>query len=123
MPLRILVVDDFAPFRRYVRSVLKPHAEFKIVGEAADGLDAIQKAAELQPDFVLLDISLPRLNGLEAAKQIRILVPSAKILIASQESCFDVIEAALRLGVDGYLHKLRAGRELLPAIEALRRGE
>jgi DNA-binding NarL/FixJ family response regulator len=121
MPLRILVVDDFDPFRRYLRSALKQDIEFKIIGEAADGLEAVQQAVALQPDLVLLDMGLPKLSGLEATRQIRALVPSAKILIISQESSFDVIEAALRLGVLGYVHKLHAGRELLPALEAVSR--
>ena len=121
MPLRILVVDDFDPFRRYLRSALKQEIGFKIIGEASDGLDAVQKAIELQPDLILLDMGLPKLSGLEAAKRIRALAPSAKILIISQESSFDVIEAALRLGVRGYVHKLHAGRELLPALEAVSR--
>jgi len=121
MPLRILVVDDFEPFRRHVRSMLAPRTDFQIIGEASDGMDAVQKAAELQPDLILLDISLPRLNGLEAARRIRILAPSAKILVISQESSFDVIATALRSGALGYVHKLHAVRDLLPPLDAVGR--
>src|SRR5207249_8022588 len=77
---RILLVDDFEPFRRFVRMALRARPEFRIVGEAVDGLEAIQKAKELQPDLVLLDIGLPKLNGMAAAEQIRILAPDAKLL-------------------------------------------
>lgn len=121
MLLRILVVDDFEPFRRYLSSALKPEAQFEIVGEARDGMEAIHLAAELQPDLVLLDVGLPKLNGLEAARQIRKAYPPAKILFISQEFSFDVVEAALRAGALGYIHKLRVGKELLPAIDAVSR--
>lgn len=122
MPLRILVVDDFEPFRRYLSSALKPEAQFEIIGEARDGMEAIHQAAALQPDLILLDVGLPKLNGLEAARQIRKAVPAAKILFVSQEFSFDVVEAALRSGALGYVHKLRVGRELLPAIDDVSRG-
>lgn len=121
MPLRILVVDDFEQFRRYLSSALKPDAQFEIIGEARDGMEAIHLAAELQPDLILLDVGLPKLNGLEAARQIRKAVPTAKILFISQEFSFDVVEAALRAGALGYIHKLRVGRELLPGIDAVSR--
>ena len=121
MPLRILVVDDFEPFRRYLSSALKPDAQFEIIGEASDGLEAVHQAAALHPDLILLDIGLPKLNGLEAARQIRKVAPAAKILFISQEFSFDVVEAALRAGALGYIHKLRVGRELLPGIDAVSR--
>ena len=121
MPLRILVVDDFEQFRRYLSSALKPEVQFEIIGEAKDGMEAIHLAAELQPDLILLDVGLPKLNGLEAARQIRKTAPAAKILFISQEFSFDVVEAALRAGALGYIHKLRVGRELLPGIDAVSR--
>ena len=94
----------------------------KIVGQASDGLEAVQKAAELNPDLILLDVGLPKLNGLLAAKQIRKVAPSAKILFVSQEFSFDVVEAALRSGALGYIHKLHVSSELLCGIEAINQG-
>ena len=120
MPLsRILSVDDHEPFRRLTSSLLEKRPEFQIIGQASDGLEAIQKAEELQPDLILLDIGLPKLNGMEAAKRIRILAPRTKILIVSQVSDSDVVGEALQLGAMGYVFKSNAGSELLPAIEAV----
>ena len=118
-PYRILVVDDFAGFRRFVNSALRRRTRFQIV-EASDGLAAVQKAEELKPDLILLDIGLPSLNGLEVARRIREFDPSARILFLSQECSADVILEALGLG--GYVHKSSAQRDLLPAIEAVLKG-
>ena len=119
--VRILIVDDHEPFRRYFRSTLEQLAGVQVIGQASDGLEAIQKAQELQPDLILLDVGLPKVNGLEAAKQMRKLSPLAKILLISQEFSFDMVEAALRLGASGYVHKLRVQSDLLPAIESVLR--
>jgi DNA-binding NarL/FixJ family response regulator len=121
MPLRILIVDDFEKFRRYLCSVLEQDCRFEIVGQACDGMEAVQKAAELKPDLVLLDIGLPKLNGVQAARQMRKVAPLAKILFISQEFSFDVVKAALRSGAGalGYIQKLNVARELLPGIEAV----
>jgi CheY-like chemotaxis protein len=102
---------------------LEKRPEFQIIGEASDGLEAIQKAEELQPDLILLDIGLPKLNGIEAAKRIRIVAPHTKILIVSQESDSDVVGEALQLGAMGYVLRSNAGSELLPAIEAVLGGK
>ena len=102
----ILVVDDFEGFRRFVCSVLQPRAEFQ-AAEASNGLEAVKKAEELQPDLILLDIGLPDLNGLEVAKRVLKVAPAAKILFLSQESSPDVVRKALRLGALGYVHKPR----------------
>jgi DNA-binding NarL/FixJ family response regulator len=99
--------------------MLKRRPELRLVGEVADGLEAVQKASELKPDLILLDISLPKLNGIEAAKQIRQVVPGAKILFLTLNSDPDVVAAALDTGAKGYLLKGDAGSELLPAIEAV----
>lgn len=107
----ILVVDDFEPFRRFVCSILQQRAEFRII-EASDGLEAIQKAEELQPDLILFDVGLPKLNGIEAARRVRQLTSGAKILFLSQESSRDVVQEALSLGARGYVRKLRAQSEL-----------
>jgi DNA-binding NarL/FixJ family response regulator len=89
----------------------------QVIGEASDGLEAVQKAEELKPDLILLDIGLPTLNGIEAARQIRKLAPESKILFVSQESSADLVQEALSLGAWGYVAKTRAGSELLVAVE------
>jgi DNA-binding NarL/FixJ family response regulator len=119
MPLlRILVVEDHAPFRRFVCSTLQQRADFQTI-EAADGLEAVQKAGERQPDLILLDINLPKLNGFGAAKRIRRLAPHARLLFLSQESSADIVREAFRLGAYAYIPKLRAATDLLPAIDAV----
>jgi DNA-binding NarL/FixJ family response regulator len=121
--VRILVVDDFEPWRRFVLSTLRRRPELKVVFETSDGLEAVQKAEELRPDLILLDIGLPRLNGIEAARRIRKVAPDSKILFVSQESSADVAQEALRLGAWGYVIKAHAGSELLPAIDAVIHGQ
>lgn len=121
--IRVLVVDDFEPFRSFVCSELKKKAELEVICEVADGLAAVQKAEELKPDLILLDISLPSLNGIEAGRQIRQLTPNARILFLSQESSEDVVQEALSLGARGYVIKTQAGSELLPAVEAVLQGK
>ena len=118
----VLVVEDFDPFRRFVCSTLGKRPELQIVGEASDGLEAVHKAEELQPDLILLDIGLPSLNGIEAAQRIRELSPRSEILFVSQESSVDVVQKALSLGAAGYIAKVDAGSELLAAVEAVRQG-
>lgn len=117
--VRILVVDDYEPWRRFVTSVLHGLPEAQIVGEASDGLAAIQKAEELQPDLILLDIGLPTLNGIEAGRRIRQLSPQSKILFMSEYSSPDIVKAALRIGAHGYLAKVDSGNELLPAVATI----
>ena len=94
----------------------------KIVGEAADGVEAIRRAEELKPDLILLDIGLPSLNGIEAARQIRKLAPESKILFVSQESSSEVVHEAFSLGAAGYITKAMASSELLAAVEAVLEG-
>ena len=122
MPVRILVVEDFRAFRSFLCSMFSKTPELQVICEVSDGLEAVRKAEELQPDLILLDIGLPGLNGIEAARQIRKLVPQCKILFVSQESSADVIEEALSLGAMGYVIKAHAGSELLVAMEAVREG-
>jgi DNA-binding NarL/FixJ family response regulator len=120
--VRILVVDDYEPLRRFVCSTLANISEFQVIGEASDGLEAVRKAEELQPDLIVLDIGLPILNGLDAARRIREASPESKILFLSQESSADVVHEALSLGALGYVLKIHAGTELLDAVEAARHG-
>jgi len=121
-PVRVLVVDDYEPFCRLVRSILQ-RADFQIVEQASDGLEAVRKAEDLQPDLILLDIGLPKVSGIEAAKQMRELTPHSRILFLSQESDSEIVQEALNLGALGYVHKPRAQSELLPAINAVLRGK
>lgn len=118
--MRILVVEDFAPFRLFIAETLATTRDLHIICEVADGLEAVQKAAELRPDLILLDIGLPSLNGIEAARQIRKLVPESKIIFLTQESSADVVREALKLGAWGYVVKANAASDLLPALEAVR---
>jgi DNA-binding NarL/FixJ family response regulator len=120
--LRVLVVDDFEPFRRFVCSTLGQRPDLKVVGEASDGLEAVQKAEELQPDLVVLDIGIPTLNGIEATRRIRKISANSKILILTQESSADVAQEILSLGALGYVVKSHAGSELLAAVEAVCQG-
>jgi DNA-binding NarL/FixJ family response regulator len=120
--LRVLVVDDYKPFRRFIGSTLAKRPELQVVGEASDGLEAVQKAEELQPDLIVLDIGLPTLNGIEAARRIRKLCPECKILFMTQESSADVAQEAFSLGAMGYVVKAHAGSELLTALEEVCQG-
>jgi two-component system response regulator NreC len=103
--------------------LLQARSELQIICEASDGPEAVQKAKELKPDLILLDISLPTLNGIEAARQIRELSPSSTIIFLSQDNSLDVVQAALRTGAWGYVHKTNVGRELLPAIDEVLTGK
>jgi DNA-binding NarL/FixJ family response regulator len=122
-PVRTLVVDDNEPWRRHICFTLKEMPELHIVGEASNGLEAVRMAEELKPDLILLDIGLPNLNGIEAERRICQLVPGAKILFLSQNSEAEVVGAALNNGAQGYVLKVDAGTELLPAIKAVLRGQ
>jgi DNA-binding NarL/FixJ family response regulator len=121
--IRVLVVDDYEPFRRFICSTLAKRPELQIVWEAADGLEAVRKSEELQPDLIVLDIGLPTLNGIEAARRIRKLAPDSKLLFLSQESSADVVQEALSLGALGYVVKAHAGNELSAAVGAVLAGQ
>ena len=117
--VRVLVVDDYEPFRRFVCSILSKNPGLWIVGQASDGSESVHKAEELQPDLILLDLGLPSLNGIEAARRIRKTSPECKILFVSQESSTDVVSEALSVGACGYVLKARVESDLLAAIEAV----
>jgi len=123
LTVRVLVVEDFAPFRRFICSTLTRMGDIRVVGEVSDGLEAIQRALELKPDLILLDIGLPTLNGIEVARQIRELLPESRIIFLSQESSPDVVQEAIGLGARGYVAKIRAGGELRAAIESVISGQ
>ena len=119
MSMRVLVVEDFAPFRQFVTSTLRKAPDFQVIGEVSDGLEAVRKAEELKPDLILLDIGLPTLNGIDAARQIRKLSPGSAIVFLSQESSTDVMQEALSSGASAYVVKARAAAELLPVLNAV----
>ena len=116
--VHILLADDFAPWRSELRSFLRSKTEWKIVFEACNGLEAVQKTVELHPDVVLLDISMPGLNGIEAAHRIRQFSPDCKIIILTQHRDEDVMSAALEAGALAYVLKTEMTSELIPAIQA-----
>ena len=109
--------------RAGLRSLLERYPQVQVIGEASDGLEGVKKHRELKPDVILLDIGLPRLNGIEASTRIAKTASRTKILFVSGDNDADVARAALSNGAYGYALKLDAGRELLPAINALLRGE
>jgi DNA-binding NarL/FixJ family response regulator len=121
--IRILITDDYTDWRRQVRLLLQARPEWQVISEASDGLEAVGKAQELKPEIILLDIGLPKLNGIEAARQMRQVSPSSKIIFLSQNNDLDIVRAALGTGALGYVRKIDAGRELLSAVDAVLRGE
>lgn len=122
MMKRVLVVDDHQSWRRGIRSVLDAATGWQVVGEAADGWEALRNAAALVPDLILLDVELPGLNGIEAARRILTVAPGSKILFASAHRSWDIAEAAFAAGARGYILKSFAGPELLPAMDAIAAG-
>jgi DNA-binding NarL/FixJ family response regulator len=120
---RMLLVDDNEPFRRSLFLMLQEISGLCITGEAADGFEAVQKAESIKPDIVLLDIGLPKVNGLNVAELIRKCSPESKIVCLTNETDPDVVKAALDTGAVGYVHKLQAGTELKTAVEAALRGQ
>jgi DNA-binding NarL/FixJ family response regulator len=117
--LRVLIVDDYEPFRQFIATKLQTNPQLQIVKEVCDGAEAVQQAQELQPDLILLDIGLPTLNGIEAARRIRRVSPTSKILFVTENRSTDIVEEALSTGASGYVVKSNAGGELLPAVEAV----
>ncbi len=121
--VRILVVDDFKLWRQQVCSILETRRDVRVVAQAADGLEAVQKAKELKPDLILLDIGVPNIDGLEAAHRICQLVPGTKIIFVTQNRDQDMVQAALSNGAQGYVVKTDAANELLPAVAAVLGGD
>jgi DNA-binding NarL/FixJ family response regulator len=117
--LRILIADDHEVARQGIRSLLESHAGWEVCGEARDGREAVDLANQLQPDVFLLDIGMPNLNGLDAARQILATIPEARILILTIHDSEQVVREVLAAGARGFLLKSDAGRDLVAAVEAL----
>jgi DNA-binding NarL/FixJ family response regulator len=118
-PIRILIADDHEIFRRGLRSLLESHVEWEVCGEATDGQEAVERVKELNPDVVVLDITMPRMNGLEAARVIRTEAPRSKMVILSQHEPSLMRQAALSAGARAYVTKSEVSRELMMAIETM----
>jgi two-component system nitrate/nitrite response regulator NarL len=121
--MRVLIVDDHPQIRRIVRSTLQLHPEFEVCGEAENGAEAVKEAKKLKPDVVVLDVTMPVMNGFEAAREIRKSVPESAIVILSQNSDERFVEEARRIGVRAYVSKTKAGEALVKAVEAALLGE
>ncbi len=121
MPFRILLADDHEVVRRGLCALLQAQPDWQICGEAGDGREAVQKALDLKPDVVILDIGMPSLNGLEATRQILKANPSTRILILTLHDSDQVVREVLNAGARGFLLKSDAARDLVAAVEALRR--
>jgi DNA-binding NarL/FixJ family response regulator len=119
--VRTLVVDDYKEWRQQICSMLAAQPELQAVGEASDGLEAVQKAAGLKPDLILLDIGLPGLNGIEVARRICQQSPGVKILFVSGNNDPDLIRGALSNGAQGYVLKVDVSTKLLPALKDILR--
>lgn len=122
-PIRVLLVDDHEVARRGIRSVLSSDADLDVVSEAADGEEAVKRAQELRPSIILLDISLPGISGIQAARQIRLISPDSRIIFLSQHDSIQIAKDALSVGGHGYVVKSDAGRDLLTAIRAVHAGQ
>jgi DNA-binding NarL/FixJ family response regulator len=119
--LRVLVVDDNESVRRSICQILNAEAEVEVVCESTDGADALIKVREHQPDVVLLDITMPTLNGLEVAEIMKQEFPSVQVLIVSQHDSRGFQWAALAAGVSGYIVKSNVGKDLIPELRKIRR--
>jgi DNA-binding NarL/FixJ family response regulator len=121
--IRVLVVEDFEPFQHFICSTLEKNPGLRVICKASDGVAAVQQAQRIRPDLILIDVGLPKLNGIEAARQIRDTAPNSKILFLSQNSDANVVQRAFDVGANGYVLKTMAGTDLLPAIDAVISGQ
>jgi DNA-binding NarL/FixJ family response regulator len=121
--VRILVADDHEAVRKGVCAILSSRLDIEVCGEASNGQDAIDKAHELKPDLIILDITMPVLNGIDAARIIRQTLPKLPILLLSMHDGKHIIEDARRIGIQGYVSKSEASATLLAAVDALLRNQ
>lgn len=117
--VRILIADDHEIFRRGLRSLLESHSNWEVCGEAVNGREAIERVRELRPDVVVLDVTMPQVNGLEAAREIRMQMPESKVVILSQHEPALMKQSALAAGAGAYVTKSEVSRELMIAIETI----
>jgi two-component system response regulator NreC len=122
-PIRVLVVDDHALVREGIKSLLQGIAEIKVIGDAADGLEAIEKARTLRPDIVLMDVAMPRMTGVEATRRIREEMPGVQVVALTIHESEEYLFQMLRAGASGYVLKKAHPSEMLAAIEAAMRQE
>ncbi|HLW99325.1 MAG TPA: response regulator transcription factor [Candidatus Acidoferrales bacterium] len=120
---RILIVDDHELFRKGIRSLLESSPGLMVCGEAASGLESVEKAKDLQPDVVLMDISMQGISGLDATRLIRTEVPKSKVVILSQHDGPQMVSAAIKVGASAFVTKSQAGQHLLRAIESVMTGQ
>ena len=121
--LTVLVAEDFEPFRQLLCAMLRINPQIQFITEVGDGLLAVDKARELQPDLILTDIGLPGMNGIEAARRIKLLSPRSKLIFVSQEASVEVVREAFGAGASGYVVKTDAAGELLAAVDAVLAGK
>jgi len=121
--VRILVVDDFVPWQHLILRLLESETKLQIISTAVDGTEAVQKAEELQPDLILMDLGLPGMNGIEATRQIAIVAPGSKVLFLTHHSEPDMIQAAFDAGASGYVFKSDFNADLIPGVRAALLGQ
>jgi two-component system nitrate/nitrite response regulator NarL len=121
--LRVLLVDDHTIVREGLRAILRYYDNVEIVGEAADGAEAVTKADDLHPDVVIIDIAMPRMNGIQATRLIRERFPGTRVIILSQHPDREYVTSALKAGASGYVLKHAAGADLIAALRCVARGE
>jgi DNA-binding NarL/FixJ family response regulator len=123
LPLRVVIADDHDVVRKGVRSILESRSDVNVVGEASNGKEALQQAVELKPDLIVLDVSMPVMDGISAAKEIKKILPATPILILSMHSGREMVRAAQSAGAQGFITKTDVAGILLDAVDSLQKGE
>ena len=118
MDIKILLADDFPEIRQGIRQILETHNGWTVVAEAEDGKEALEKALDVTPDVAVIDIAMPKMNGLELARELHKRLPDTEILMVTQYDAKHVVEESFRAGARGYVLKSSVGSELVAAVEA-----